>query len=427
MGLGIEEIPEEMLAQIFVVGQTLIDTEHILDAEETSNDTTLPFELLVSHVTRHWRRVAVTTATLWRCIDTERNANLVRIYMARSSKGPLYLRVAGNTQVALLRTILFDKDRWQRLTLVGPEPVVLSSLERLNVPNLCALSIHADNVDDLPAFREANSRILTQGSPNLRFLRLRGFAVHFIRPCLTTVTTLHIDQTMQIPITSRFFCDMVSSFPSLENLSLYGDINRSHPWPAVCRMSALKRLRICCVAGHSYGRLLTAIEAPNLESLVLKDVQEHDLDELWMSDVDSRFVCLRSLTVIGFDFSLRNSSAVCAAFPHMTHFTSIWSSSERPRLLTALQSHPEFWPELNVLAFTYEEQEEEEEFNFLQDILSLRHIAGRPLLELRLATSDDITSMTARASHSGLRVERMNVLDGWPFSDTLDSGDTLFQ
>ncbi|KAL0957336.1 hypothetical protein HGRIS_001144 [Hohenbuehelia grisea] len=53
----VSSIPDELLIHIFDIGQT---------ASWQDEDEPPRFEVLVSHINRRWRNVALTTPTLWR-------------------------------------------------------------------------------------------------------------------------------------------------------------------------------------------------------------------------------------------------------------------------------------------------------------------------------------------------------------------------
>lgn len=107
----INELPTELLSYIFLLGTAGSeegddddDDEEDIDGSSASSDDDdgdddwerdQEFELLISHVCRHWRDVAVGTPALWTSIDFEDGPpyEKSRTYLERSKNAPLELSV----------------------------------------------------------------------------------------------------------------------------------------------------------------------------------------------------------------------------------------------------------------------------------------------------------------------------------------------
>lgn len=82
----ISSLPHEVVTNIFKIGRDSLP--HTWDH--------IPFEILVSHVTRHWREVALATTTLWAIIyrhEWQYNLEPIMVYLQRSRQTPMELVV----------------------------------------------------------------------------------------------------------------------------------------------------------------------------------------------------------------------------------------------------------------------------------------------------------------------------------------------
>jgi hypothetical protein len=177
------------------------------------------FEIKFSHVTHHWRDVAVNTPHLWTEIKVFRMKNsldMVEAYLTRSKWLPLdmkvYLTIRSQSTPSVIQAICSHAGRWRRLSAICSQRDLLSllfrSLHSHSAPLLELVDINAgkleENVDPEEASvydgedawnEDANDRfreILTGGSPLLTTIKLCGLRLHDDMPALRMVTTLHI-------------------------------------------------------------------------------------------------------------------------------------------------------------------------------------------------------------------------------------------
>jgi hypothetical protein len=189
---------------------------------------------------------------------------------------------------------------------------------------------------------------------------------------------------------------------------------------SVIEMPALRSLRICAVSGLAYCGILLGINALGLESLVLKDVQEHDLDLFWASPHMNKFPVLHSLTFYNFEFSEYTYGNMFRAFQSITKFTSLYSSLNTPRVLKLLGApltNPssyllEFpWPSLKILTFLLNP----DDGPLIDHVVNTRVLTGHPLVKLRLGSSHDpALPHRFRRLQKQVEVERFKSLDLWP-------------
>ncbi|KZT12031.1 uncharacterized protein LAESUDRAFT_163766 [Laetiporus sulphureus 93-53] len=87
----INTLPTELLAHIFALGPDW--NEYDEESEEDWEEDEPDFVILVSHVCRHWREVAINTPALWTSIDFSEGHPYARsaVYLERSENAPLDL------------------------------------------------------------------------------------------------------------------------------------------------------------------------------------------------------------------------------------------------------------------------------------------------------------------------------------------------
>jgi len=283
-------------------------------------------------------------------------------------------------------------------------------------------------------------QILAGGTPALSFLRLGCHAMAFFRPPLSTVTTLHLDQTSLLPISYPVLRRLVTASNLLTNLSIYGDIIDADRWPnySTIELPALKSLRMYGRAGFIYCGVLLSISAPLLESLVLKGVLHHDLDELWESPQMPKFPSLRSLTFCDFECTDSTYERIFHAFPAITDFTMLHSSTSIPRVLglvegrghsrvgSVSEKHPP-WPELRSLTLLFDCEDDASIIEMVNARRRLKH----PITKLRLGavtrSQHDRTVRLGGLLREHVQVETFVEIDQWPVDlQDVDEGDVLF-
>ena len=435
-------IPPEIIGQFFCWGKRLSMDPRYDDQAPSYN-----FEVAVSHVGRHLRNVAINTPSLWTDIDSTllKSPDAFDTYLKRSGSLPLDIRLGARGRVALgdLLDVLIPKiDRWRSLSVsswcMEHDGSLFTRLRDRKAPSLEHFSIYATSQDH---FNGASPEVLIGGARALSFVRLGNCALSSLRPPLTSVVTLHIDQPHPSIDYEQLCQILIAASPSLANLSILGDVTAQEMWLAAntenqIHMPALRALRIGDITGFTYCGILLNISAPELESLFLKDVKDGDLEQLsdspQMIPLRYKFPALRSLTVCDFECSPAAYLRLFTAFPAITHFMSIFTPLQSQictRLITFLEGGgtqcyhlPRAssldgclpWPNLDTIAFAPLDCLD---LDHIIDMIKVRKRLGHPIAELRLgAASEDITSYILQnlTLEECVTVEGFSDVDPWP-------------
>jgi hypothetical protein len=441
-------LPAEILSTLFEIGKNVVDDLH----PDSYNE--YPFELLVSHTCSYFRQVALATPRLWTAFSIHENYpdGLIAEYIARSGECLLDIRVDltvhrlqmdGPRLNATLQMILPLSFRWRSLSITYDfENVRYPLISRLcNQPAkaLQHLSITVNDVDHADATivnRDVKlPHIFKEGTPTLAFVRLGGLAMHLFRPQLGNVVTLHLDQTVFIPVLYSTFRDIITCSPVLAHLSLYGDIIGA--WPAgvnPIHLPALLSLRIRGVMGETYSGILLGIHAPRLNSLTLKELHPHDLDLLWEVMDVSRYTSLKSLIFCDFEPSVSTYAHIFKSFQEIITFTSLHSSVGESILVNLLldgglleQAEPHVpWPKLQILSFPFDPYSDSDEL--IEDLDKVRRSCGYPLSKILLGrTLEEIARREIRFEVGSTQVEFCWQTGVWPTNgNQFDHDDSLF-
>lgn len=441
-------LPTELLSRIFELGQAMEWEELAAAAETTSQDARSiyqPFEVLVTHVGSHFRNVALKTCVLWSQITISPAFQSAEIgtYLERSSGCGLGVRMdlggvdtPNPSTMAKTDMAVRHSHRYQRLVIDSVRELmahpIIRRLCHISTPILQHLSLSVDEVEGSNA---VDDRMLQGGAPVLAFVRLRGVALPLFLPPLDNVITLHLDQTAALPILYSTFHDILTAPSFLTNLSIYGDIiaTRTTLWPGIASpisLPHLRCLRICGVGGTIYSGLLLGIIAPALESLVLKDLKERDLELFWASPLHQFcFPLLRNLTILDSDVSRDVYADLFRGFPAISAFTTAYHMPTHTLLLllSELQVGGIPWPELHTLTLLVNLHDAE---HIVVDVVRQRKAGGFPLKRLRLGLSQPLSGLPQYYwLRDNVFLERFVDFDGWPRADSgfdADPDDILF-
>lgn len=248
------------------------------------------------------------------------------------------------------------------------------------------------------------------------------------RPSLDVVTTLHLDQTLPLPIQYDTFRQIITASPHLTHLSVYGDILLA--WPGASQaieLPSLRSLRICGVNGMIYSDLLLGINAARLESLVLKDAQEFDLERFRASPNMFKFPQLKHLTFCDFEFSSHVYADLFRAFPAITEFTAYHPTTSATPMILFLLAQPIDevdwvpWPDLETLTFMLNLSDDA----LIGNVIETRKEAGCPLTRLRLKSHLSIPRQ--KPWLWDVAVELVDGFEQWPTAIMYpDKDDDLF-
>ncbi|PPQ82602.1 hypothetical protein CVT25_007117 [Psilocybe cyanescens] len=452
--INIFSLPPEILSIIFKLGKNMVSDDPL--DEEGLPYNTMAFMLAVSQTCTYFRIAALRTPSLWTSIEISGIASLGWASVCIERTGACNLDILidfsdgtlmhGRELECMLGLITPHSRRWCGLAIRSVYERVLNPIiTRLcshPVPRLQHLSLEVDDVEHIYRFdidRDSkHPQIFETGTPHLRFVRLRGMAIHFCRPQLDRVVTLHLDHTIQVPISYSMFCGIITQSTCLEHLSICGDFIDRQSWPGrsnVIRLCKLHSLRLCGVGGEIYAGVLLGIETPSLKSLIIKDLQEEDLDMLWQLNDGSRYSNLTHLAFYNFDLSENTYKLLCQTFYNIVSFSVLYSSIvECPmtHLLlegTAIgQNGRPFlpWPKLEDVAFSYDGTEEEKQL--IQRLVRSRCVQGSPLSRFRLrADPEDEEDILAIKTGGTALCESHPGSEIWPQDRSFfDYNDTIF-
>ncbi|KAF8871257.1 hypothetical protein CPB84DRAFT_1692408, partial [Gymnopilus junonius] len=453
--MSILSIPVEILSAIFELSKTMANEDSLSLAYE--GPKMVP-EIIYSQICIGLRNVALTTPRLWTSIYIDAavsSAERIPEYIRRSGVCLLDIRVdlaaedayAGKSGLDSMIDLIVDNSlRWRSVsaecTCERADRPIMTHICKSTARRLQHLSLDIEDVeqaDPSAVNREIGfPHIFKDGAPKLKFVRLKGLAIQFFRPPFDAVVTLHLEQTSQVPLAYITFRNIITRSSVLAHLSIHGDIIDNISWSRftdVIILPHLLSLRICGEGGNIYSGLLMGIKAPLLKSLTLKDVQEHDLDAMFDSTSSSQYNNLRQLVFTNFELSGSTYRRIFHTFREITSFSSVQSSiAESPLIDTLVKdtsqgqtNYSAFWPNLAVLAFSFGDDEVDEEM--IQELRNVRASHGLPLPKIRLRVEpdemQDATAMVRGDINTAIEIFFQD--EAWPPNcDHIDSDDVLF-
>jgi hypothetical protein len=394
----VSSLPNELLSAVF---------------EALASDmspTSPPIEIVLSHVSRRFRGIAMNTRQLWTRIRVSLHTpfDMVVAYLGRSGTHPfdLFFDIDTNSDSGSVSDSDFDSDallynnsewktimsymtRCRRLSMLSDQPEIIhdmvENLHAIKAPLLQSIQIECYDVENAP-YLDFYTTIIDGGAPALTSILIEGWGLHQCLPPLTGVTSLTLlGATWLMKWTD--FRDIIGGLLALTRLVI-GDIFHENFLPdnfeSKIVLPSLKSLRIC--ANHDgcplADQILLATSAPALEILVLIRVLEQELEDISQSLNSDRFPRLRYLSILPdheCELSQQSWILFCGVFPCVTHFTL---QSNADDLITALASlTPLMLPELHTLSFSHMSARE---VTSLCNLVTNRNAAGRPLSSLQI-------------------------------------------
>ncbi|KAJ7472757.1 hypothetical protein FB451DRAFT_1250601, partial [Mycena latifolia] len=317
-------IPIDILELIFEAGARNAQ-RHI------STAFSKPIEIVVSHVNRRWREVAVNLAVLWSFIRASPFEALDKLdrYFERS-KGHA------------LSVCLFAYRAYWRPDM------------HFDMPALECFLLHSP--PGLPPLLP-----FTRGAPMLASIRLNGPMLDLIRPPFSRISQLCLGEERFI-IPFRSICETLKSCVSLVKFAFTGHTLRSRRPLAVPLDAApftLPELRYMMLSnGGSSDLILSAITAPKLGALRLNNFEEGDLGYFLQLSQVSKFPVLESLALLDTTFSISEYHDIARIFPAIRSFACLNSSytDEALDFLVPLPTSSSVthmpWPQLGALSFS---------------------------------------------------------------------------
>lgn len=324
---AISLLPVEILSLIFETGHA-------------SSDVRDRFELLVSHVTRRWRSIAIGTPMLWTNITRgqgQMHFDLQAVYLARSKATHIHLtlyieseqRVGALYLSSLCHLIRPYLGRLRQLTVSADSRKglveLLNCFSSASAPFLKSITIIWSGFGF--GIRQAGNdtrRIFSGGAPSLASFQLVNIHPASCLPPTDSMASLKLVLTRRDDRLSLFSLrDHLNGMRSLAYLELEGLVGAfTIPFPAgfTIEMPYLHSLSIDSMTTRSalqISHFLLAVQAPGLHALrlIFGAIYEYDVgdfDESLVIGGASRFPMLRELYVNCYRCDLRR---IARAFP----------------------------------------------------------------------------------------------------------------
>lgn len=364
----IDSVPNEILGEIFMLGyQTSLRDRRWL----TSN--VIPFEILTSHVCRHWRDLAVSLPQLWASPRpvVKGSSNLtLPLYLKRSLSYPLDVECDfrassltrathqhSNKILAILASIVVHVQRWRRLAIVcntdTDAELITAALLDLEAPLLITFEF---TVLHLPPSACITARqLFTKGTPSLTTFRNAGLSLSRCRPKeLGSLTCLELCFLRNQRLTHAQLLSTLSGLPGLEYLTMasvtFGAWPPYRSSPPPINMPNLISLQVSD-DDLVLWRYLTSIRARRLRSLTVHDLVESDFGQC--STIHSNFPFVEDLTIVDPHHSLRSLESAYACFPTISNLSILQGDPECLSALfeadTILPVGNHGWPQLQTI------------------------------------------------------------------------------
>lgn len=366
----VSKLPEDVLILIFEAGH------------KNSRENSLPFAILVSHVSATWRSMALRAPFLWATVTVNmfRWSAMNELYLARSK--PCLLNVcllcdAADSPPEFPEGFseLFDAShlhplRCQTLTIAFhsyySSLCFFPHIKDITMPFLTSLTIEylgdSEEGDSLPA---QPVHIFQSGTPSLSRLELRGFSLRFCMPPLERLKTLHFCTSWHSsPLSYAVFSHALSRCANtLTHFVFRGDwivyVDQSDLQLAI-QLPALRSLEIdfsCYHEGDDPGRSLKTLSRcfimPVLENLSLGALA--GLEFFSVADLLTDRIETLSFAYVDLDKAMGLVQAKC---PHIKSLNVSGSSKHIKHVLRAIVKSDEqtesfgraaLWPRLCYL------------------------------------------------------------------------------
>ncbi|KAJ6545021.1 hypothetical protein DFH09DRAFT_1172479 [Mycena vulgaris] len=399
-------IPIDILELIFEAGAQ--------GAQRQISNFSKPIEIVVSHVNRRWRGVAVNLAVLWSFIRASPFEALDKLdrYFERSKGHALsvclfaYKTYWRPDMVAKMQLHLHRFRRFHLITdFIHSPPTVSSHFKRFDMPALeCFLYTPLDFGEFQSPSGTSPLLPFTRGAPILASVRLNGPMLGLIRPPFSGISQLCLAEE-RFPIPFRSICETLQSCVSLVKFSFSGHIQRPHrrlATPFDVMPFTLPELRYLMLSnGGNSDVILSAITAPKLCVLRLNNFDEGDLAYFLQLSQVSKFPVLESLAFLDNTFSIGEYHDIARIFPAIRSFACL-NSSYTDEVLDFLVPLPTSrsvthmpWPNLGTLMFS-QAQFQEKHQAMLCNLVSARIALRAPILNLFLGYANRLLLDTDR-------------------------------
>ncbi|GJE96966.1 hypothetical protein PsYK624_131760 [Phanerochaete sordida] len=283
----ISRLPVETLAQIFKELQTTEREKH-------------PFRwIVVTHVSRHWRSVALGSANLWNLIRyTPMRNDRARAFMQRSGQTPLRIVCVQDHDLSpstFLSKVAQEAHRIRSVDLSTKHPnaALLEELPVWNATRLEHISVRINGYHDELPDRPDLAFLSAADLPVLKYLHLEGLGAAgfkaFLRPTVTHLVIHTGGRDLVVPLWVR----LVRELTLLEQLDLAGPF---------------------ALDEHSIPPVSDTVSLPRLANVTLRDTSRTGYSMAFLEHLVHPVGCRISLRTIGYDLehmeSIRQSIAV---------------------------------------------------------------------------------------------------------------------
>lgn len=223
-------LPDELLANVFILYARQHHVSEWAKIKSFSTATTrVPPWVKVSHVSRHWRMVALGCSTLWTYIFFV-SRTWMTVLLQRSQVAPLRVRIDltyGSRRLLPLLEMLFEHlPRTEEFHIRGlPSEAVSNIISKLVVPAPLLQSLQLTvltnkrPIASLDAPPPTLPVIFSQTTPKLRSLDLSRVDIAWHNLTLTRITSLRL-LSMPRPHTMSQLSSILSQMPRLMDLEL---------------------------------------------------------------------------------------------------------------------------------------------------------------------------------------------------------------
>jgi hypothetical protein len=427
MSAPVSRLPNEILGAIF----------GYMKGSYGAND--IPDVVVVSHVTRHWRSVALGSPSLWDTIRmnaANHSLGLPIAFLTRSKSCTLDITLevpedapmSGLQMIPILiphfghiRHLAIESDDNEHVVQRLVQSLLdfhAASLERLEI------SLELGNSQDSFLWGD-RTRIFASGAPSLSSVVLKGISLRCCSPPLAAVTYLSLDSDGDgtMLMSYNYFCNALSACRSLTWLELRGrlfafgssDTARHIEIPSLISFAIGYPIRYR--QDHYIRSTFKTISAPALRTLSLNYMHRLTLQVV----VD--FIQSHTLYPMLQHLRLEDPAVECMtansirATASVTHVTLIYVGGI-PRKMAALApllGHKEqpvsqtdiLWPRLHTLTVCVFDEV------FIRDMITTRIAIGVPLVTLRIESStyDTLPSEQIEWCRARVRVESVDFED----------------
>jgi len=419
----ISSLPNEILGEIF---------RYMKDSYRVDN---IPDVVVVSHVTRRWRNVAISNPSLWDTIRVNASypsMDLPIAFIIRSRPYTLDITLAvpddaPMASLSMVSTLVPHFGHIRRLAIEADdnEHVVRQLVESLvdfRAPSLERLEISLELGNSQDSFLWGEGvHIFPSCAPLLSSVALKGISLQCCKPPLGAITHLSLDSdgdgTMLMPY--DYFCDALSACSSLIWLELRGRLFAFTPSNTAIRIEIPSL--ICFAVGYPiYYRqdyyirsIFETISAPALRTLSLNYMYRRTLQ------VAVDFVQSHQLYPMLEHLRLEEPAVECItadfirATASVTHLTLVYvggiprkMAPLAPLLLHKYSPTPAdaLWPRLHTLTvFVFDGA-------FIRDLITIRIAIGAPLVTLRIESGsyDALRPEQIEWCRARVKVERVD-------------------